>query len=46
MAAHFWRDPYRTAIIAGLPWEVAMLLGRGDWRAVYNAVDVEQHRFE
>jgi hypothetical protein len=46
MAAHFWRDPYRTAIIAGLPWEAAMLLGRGDWQAVYEAVDVELHRLE
>jgi len=44
MAAHFWRDPYRTAIIAGLPWSAAILLGGGDWRAVYQAVDVELHQ--
>jgi subtilisin family serine protease len=44
MAAHFWRDPYRTARIAGLPWHAAVLLGGGDWAAVYAAVDVEYHR--
>jgi hypothetical protein len=44
MTAHFWRDPYRTARIAGLPWEAAVLLGGGDWQAVYEAVDVELHQ--
>jgi subtilisin family serine protease len=46
MAARFWQDPYRTARIAGLPWHAAVLLGQGDWRAVYQAVDVEMHRVE
>ena len=46
MGAHFWRDPYRTARIAGLPWSAAVLLGSGDWQAVYEAVDVELHRVE
>lgn len=43
MAAHFWIDPYRTARIAGLPWHAAILLGSGDWAAVYEAVSVEYH---
>jgi hypothetical protein len=46
MAARFWQDPYRTARIAGLPWHAAILLGQGDWPAVYRAVDVELHRVE
>ena len=46
MAARFWQDPYRTARIAGLPWHAAVLLGQGDWQAVYRAVDVEMHRVE
>ena len=44
MAAHFWRDPYRTARVAGLPWHAAILLGQGDWEAIYKAVDAENHR--
>jgi len=43
MAAHFWRDPYFTARIAGLPWHAAVLLGSGDWKAVYEAIDAEYH---
>lgn len=46
MTAHFWRDPYRTARIAGLPWEAAILLGGGNWQAVYEAVDVELHQVQ
>ena len=44
MAAHFWRDPYRTARVAGVPWHAAVLLGQGDWEAIYEAVDAENHR--
>jgi hypothetical protein len=43
MAIHFWRDPYLTARIAGLPWQAAVLLGSGDWKAVYEAIDAEYH---
>ena len=46
MGAHFWRDPYRTARIAGLPWSAAVLLGSGNWQEVYRAVDVELHQVE
>jgi hypothetical protein len=43
-ATEFWRDPYRIARIVGLPWNAAVLLGQGDWKAVYEAVDAENHR--
>ncbi|MCL1587501.1 MAG: S8 family serine peptidase [Actinomycetia bacterium] len=46
MTAHFWRDPYRTARVAGLPWDAAILLGGGNWQAVYEAVDVELHQVQ
>jgi hypothetical protein len=46
MTAHFWRDPYRTARIAGLPWEAAILVGGGNWQEVYEAVDVELHQVQ
>ena len=44
MATEFWRDPYRIARVVGLPWHAAVLLGQGEWEAIYDAIDAENHR--
>ena len=44
MLDHFWKNPYRTARVAGLPWEACIMLAEGDWDRVQYAVSVELMR--
>ena len=44
LVTHFWKNPYKTARRAGLPWHACVLLGQGDWDEINDAVNAELQR--